>query len=114
MSQLRPGYTPLTHKQVAGKHLDHVFDEINKSNASKLQGKQVTLLQDSWSDVHNHPVIAHSVHIGDSVHFLSAEESKSNKKNKHTVFHSLRKPCQKQLKSLDAKLKLIMKNRWKL
>ena len=80
VSTLRPGYTPPSRKQISGPLLDDVFNGINDSMADQLKGKKVTLLQDGWSDIHNNPVIAHSLHTGNSVHFVSAVETGSNKK----------------------------------
>ncbi|KAI6651907.1 hypothetical protein LOD99_4786 [Oopsacas minuta] len=62
ISMLRPGYTPPTRKSLAGGLLDKTFNEVTTMTASALEGKDVTLVQDGWSDIHNSPVIAHCVH----------------------------------------------------
>ncbi|KAK2147579.1 hypothetical protein LSH36_546g00027 [Paralvinella palmiformis] len=43
-----------------------------------LDSRAVTVMQDGWSDIHNTPVIAGSVHTGDS-YFISAIETGNNK-----------------------------------
>ena len=48
--------------------------------ASALEGKDVTLVQDGWSDIHNSPVIAHCVHTGERSYFLNSVDTESNKK----------------------------------
>ena len=63
ISILRPGYTPPTKMIIAGALLDKIYIEVTTMAASALEGKEVTLLQDGWSDIHNSPVISHCVHI---------------------------------------------------
>ncbi|KAI6651282.1 hypothetical protein LOD99_5430 [Oopsacas minuta] len=53
ISILRPGYTPPTRKSLAGGLLDKTFNEVTTMTASALEGKDVTLVQDGWSDIHN-------------------------------------------------------------
>ena len=77
---LRPGYTPPTRKSLAGGLLDKIFNEVNTMTASALEGKDVTLVQDGWSDIHNSPIIAHCVHTGERSYFLNSVDTGSNKK----------------------------------
>ena len=77
---LRPGYTPPTRKNPAGGLLDKIFNEITIMTASALEGKDVTLVQDGWSDIHNSPVIAHCVHTGERSYFLNSVDTGSNNK----------------------------------
>lgn len=80
ISKLRPGYTPPNRKTLGGALLDKVHDSLNTAASKSLQGKDVTLIQDGWSDVHNSPVIAHCVHTGSKAFFLSSVETGTNKK----------------------------------
>ena len=77
---LRPGYAPPTRKRIACRLLDKVFDEQTQATASVLEGNNVTLIQDGWSDVHNSPVIAHSLHTGQKSFFLNSVDTGTNKK----------------------------------
>ena len=80
ISALRPGYTPPDRKKLSGFLLDTVFVAINGHVADQLEGKDVTLVQDGWSDIHNQPVIASCVHTGSKSFFLSADDTGSHKK----------------------------------
>ena len=53
ISALRPGYTAPNRKSLAGPLLESVFTDINGHVADQLDGKDVTLVQDGWSDIHN-------------------------------------------------------------
>ena len=55
---------------VGGKLLDKVASEVKSKVADEVQGKEVTLIQDGWSDVHNQPVIASTIHTGSKSYFL--------------------------------------------
>lgn len=80
ISMLRPGYSPPTRKALSGPLLDKVFDSMNTTVASDLDGKDVTLVQDGWSDIHNQPVIASCVHTGSKSYFVEAVDTGANKK----------------------------------
>lgn len=80
MESTRPGYQLPTRKQLAGKHLDDAFEKVDTQLKSALTGKRVTVIQDGWSDVHNHPIIATSVHTGNKSYFLCSENTGSNRK----------------------------------
>ena len=80
ISMLRPGYESPSRKELAGHILDNVHDHIIDEMKTELSGKDVTLVQDGWSDIHNSPVIASSIHTSDKSYFLSAVETGSNKK----------------------------------
>lgn len=40
----------------------------------------MTMMQDGWSDIHNTPVIASSLHCGEKSFFLSANDTGAHKK----------------------------------
>ncbi|KAI6658327.1 hypothetical protein LOD99_15596 [Oopsacas minuta] len=77
---LRLGYTPPTRKSLAGGLLDKIFNEVTTMTASALEGRDVSLVQDGWSDIHNSPVISHCVHSGEISYFLISVDAGSNKK----------------------------------
>ena len=80
IAMLRPGYATPTRKRIACQLLDKVFDELTQATAYVLEGKNVTLIQDGWSDVHNSPVIAHSLHTSQKSFFLNSVDTGTNKK----------------------------------
>lgn len=80
VSLLRPGYKAPGRKAIGGPLLEKEYNAVQEATASNLRGKNVTLIQDGWSDIHNSPVIAHCVHSGSSAYFLSSDETGANKK----------------------------------
>jgi len=77
---LRPGYTPPGRKALSRRLLDRVLDTINDGLAEELDCKEVTLVQDGWSDIHNQSAIASCVHTVNKSYFVTAKETPSNKK----------------------------------
>ncbi|CAJ0940114.1 unnamed protein product [Ranitomeya imitator] len=57
VQSLRPGYSPPTRADVAGKLLDQVYDREMEQCATALEGKIVNLSIDGWSNVHNDPIV---------------------------------------------------------
>ena len=53
---------------------------MTEAAASVLKEKDATLVQDGWSDIHNSPVIAHSVHTGEKSYFVNSVDTGTNKK----------------------------------
>lgn len=45
----------------------------------EIQGENVVLVQDGWSDIHNTPVLASSIHCDGSSYFLSAVNTGTKK-----------------------------------
>lgn len=78
---LRPGYNPPNRKDISGPLLDQVHDKLKTKMKYEIQGKNVVLVQDGWSDIHNTPVIASSIHcdIDGSSYFLSAVNTGTKK-----------------------------------
>ena len=77
---LRPGYSPPNRKELSGRLLDTIHDQISEYILEQTRGKDVTLIQDGWSDIHNNPVIATSIHTGSKTYFLNAVDTGPNKK----------------------------------
>ena len=59
---LRPGYTPPDRKEIGGKLLGQVHENLTSKMKTELSGKDVVMMKDGWSDIHNTPVIAISLH----------------------------------------------------
>ncbi|KAL7637120.1 UNVERIFIED_CONTAM: hypothetical protein RMT77_012878 [Armadillidium vulgare] len=51
-------YQPPSRRQLSEGLLDEVSGECELRMVELLRGKQVTMIQDGWSNVHNHPIIA--------------------------------------------------------
>jgi len=77
---LRPEYAPPDWKGSIRKSAGSSVWHINDGVAEELDSKEVTLVQDGWSDIHNQPVIASCVHTGNKSYFVIAEDTTSNKK----------------------------------
>lgn len=81
MSMLRPGYKAPNRKAIGGYLLDKVYSKITDNKKAELKDKEVTLVQDGWSDISNNPVIANSLQSSETEdHFLNAIETGSSKK----------------------------------
>lgn len=80
ISELRPGWKPATRKELAGALLDQTYEQLNEAMFNKLENRDVTLVQDGWSDIHNNPVIATCVHDGSNSYFVHAENTGTSKK----------------------------------
>ncbi|KAJ8893847.1 hypothetical protein PR048_006448 [Dryococelus australis] len=82
VKDLRPGYEPPNRKQLAGPLLNPVYEQLNQEASLELSGQSVTLMQDRWSrpNLHNDPVIANVLSIGNKSYFISAIDAGTNAK----------------------------------
>jgi len=80
ISTLRPGYQAPSRKTLADKLLDNVSTELQTTMQKELQHKDVTLIEDGWSNVHNDPVTASCVHVNGKSFFVKATDNGSAKK----------------------------------
>ena len=80
IQMLQPGYTPPNRKDIGGYLLDKVHDKITTQVSAEMKGKDVVLIQDGWSDIHNTPVIATSLQCDGKAYFMSAIDTGTNKK----------------------------------
>ena len=60
-----------TGKSLDGGIIDNVYNEVITMAGSELEGKNVTRVQDGWSDIHNSPVFP-TVKIGESSYFRNS------------------------------------------
>ncbi|KAJ8044922.1 hypothetical protein HOLleu_07813 [Holothuria leucospilota] len=81
IDMLRPGYQPPTRQALSNELLDQIHEKITASVKENISGQDVTLMQDGWSDIHNTPVIASSIHVKEKSYFLSAVETGTNHKS---------------------------------
>jgi Protein of unknown function (DUF 659)/hAT family C-terminal dimerisation region len=67
---LRPGYTPPSRWDVAGKLLNTVHAKCLKTGKELLQGKTVCMSLDGWSNVHNEPIICATVTSNSDIYLV--------------------------------------------
>ena len=72
---LRPGYKPTTRKAISEKHLDRVTEQLQEKMKGALEGKEVTMVEDGWSNIHNEPVIARCLTVEGQSFYLGADET---------------------------------------
>jgi hypothetical protein len=77
---LRPGYIPPTRKSLAGPLLDSTKKQLEEEMRKRLLGKDCTLIEDGWSNIHNDPIAAICLHVDGEAFFLEATDTKANKK----------------------------------
>lgn len=85
VSALHPGYTPPSRKALAGELLDQVSANVVNHMKKNVEGKQVTLIEDGWSNIHNDPIIATCIHCEGKSYFLDSIDAGTHTKNAH--FH---------------------------
>lgn len=80
---MRPGLGGkiLSRKDLSGKALSNEHDTIEEEMRSSLQGKDVVLSQDGWSNQHNEAIIACCLHIPGKTFFHEAKEAKDATKD---------------------------------
>ena len=62
IAKLRPGYQAPNRKMLAGSMLDRCNDGLKEAIKDELKDvDKATLVQDGWSNIHNEPVVAHSI-----------------------------------------------------
>ena len=78
---LRGGsYKPPSRHDLGGHLLDSVHKEVDSHLVTVLDGQTVTLIQDGWSNVHNHPIIGNCLHNGTTSNFIRSFDTGSEKK----------------------------------
>lgn len=81
---LRPGYVPPNRKQLSGPLLDEVYNMYENKMATILfeqeSNRPITLMLDGWSSCKNDPILASSIHTGNSSMLLSSKDCCSDKK----------------------------------
>lgn len=78
---LRGGsYKTTTRHQLGTDLLDSVYKECKQTLAAELEGQNVTLIQDGWSNIHNQPIVGSCLHNGSRSYFVRSVDSGSEKK----------------------------------
>ena len=80
VEMLRHGYHPPNRKDIGGPLLDKTHEKLTTTMKTQLEGEDVVMMKDGWSDIHNTPVIATSLHSDGAAYFLSVIDTGTNKK----------------------------------
>lgn len=80
---LRPGYRPPNRDAIGGKLLDEVKAVMLEDCRKELEGKDVSMALDGWSNLHNEPVVCVSVTSPDGHCYLTDTIDTSG--NAHTA-----------------------------
>ena len=76
-------YAPPTRHDISTHLLVEVYEECEGQLIFELKGKNVTMIKDDWSNVHNHPVIATCLHNGNKAFFIRKNYPGSAKRKKN-------------------------------
>ena len=108
VEMLRPGYHPPSRFDLAGSLLYKLHNKLTDEMKAEVQGKSVTLITDGWSDIHNTPVTADSIHTGEKAYFLSAQDTGSNKKTAEYCASMAEASLQQSLDLLNCQVKALV------
>jgi len=62
---LRPGYQPPSRHDVAGPLLCHIHQQLEKECQGKLEGENVSMALDGWTNIRNEPIVCVCVTTSD-------------------------------------------------
>ncbi|XP_073405851.1 uncharacterized protein [Dendrobates tinctorius] len=105
VQSLRPGYSPPSRADVAGKLLDQVYDREMEQCATALEGKIVNLSIDGWSNVHNDPIVCACITTEEGKVFLAQTTDTSG--NAHTAEY-LQEVAVKAITTCEQKFKCLV------
>ncbi|XP_073436454.1 uncharacterized protein [Dendrobates tinctorius] len=107
VQSLRPGYSPPSRADVAGKLLDQVYDREMEQCATALEGKIVNLSIDGWSNVHNDPIVCACITTEEGKVFLAQTTDTSG--NAHTAEY-LQEVAVKAIATCEQKFKCLVRS----
>ncbi|XP_073512843.1 uncharacterized protein [Phyllobates terribilis] len=107
VQSLRPGYSPPSRVDVAGKLLDQVYDREMEQCATALEGKIVNLSIDGWSNVHNDPIVCACITTEEGKVFLAQTTDTSG--NAHTAEY-LQEVAVKAITACEQKFKCLVRS----
>ncbi|XP_073522458.1 uncharacterized protein [Phyllobates terribilis] len=107
VQSLRPGYSPPSRADVAGKLLDQVYDREMEQCATALEGKIVNLSIDGWSNVHNDPIVCAYITTEEGKVFLAQTTDTSG--NAHTAEY-LQEVAVKAITACEQKFKCLVRS----
>ena len=68
---LRPGYHPPNRHKVSNGLLDELYDSMQSECTEQLVGKNVSMMLDGWSNIHNEPVVCVSATTSNGDSYLT-------------------------------------------
>ncbi|XP_053169546.1 double zinc ribbon and ankyrin repeat-containing protein 1 isoform X2 [Hemicordylus capensis] len=107
VQSLRPGYSPPSRADVAGKLLDKVYDREMEQCATALEGRIVNLSIDGWSNVHNDPIVCACITTEEGKVFLAQTIDTSG--NAHTAEY-LQELAVKAIITREQKFKCLVRS----
>ncbi|XP_053102956.1 uncharacterized protein LOC128323583 [Hemicordylus capensis] len=107
VQSLRPGYSPPSRADVAGKLLDKVYDREMEQCATALEGRIVNLSIDGWSNVHNDPIVCACITTEEGKVFLAQTIDTSG--NAHTAEY-LQEVTVKAIITCEQKFKCLVRS----
>ncbi|XP_073538136.1 uncharacterized protein [Phyllobates terribilis] len=107
VQSLRPGYSPPSRADVAGKLLDQVYDREMEQCATALEGKIVNLSIDGWSNVLNDPIVCACITTEEGKVFLAQTTDTSG--NAHTAEY-LQEVAVKAITTCEQKFKCLVRS----
>ncbi|XP_073493834.1 uncharacterized protein [Phyllobates terribilis] len=107
VQSLRPGYSPPSRADVAGKLLDQVYDREMEQCATALEGKIVNLSIDGWSNVHNDHIVCACITTEEGKVFLAQTTDTSG--NAHTAEY-LQEVAVKAITTCEQKFKCLVRS----
>ncbi|KAG8135065.1 hypothetical protein E2320_008134 [Naja naja] len=107
VQSLRPGYSPPSRADVAGKLLDKVYDREMEQCATALEGRIVNLSIDGWSNVHNDPIVCACITTEEGKVFLAQTIDTSG--NAHTAEY-LQEVAVKAITTCEQKFKCLVRS----
>ncbi|XP_053163610.1 uncharacterized protein LOC128350053 [Hemicordylus capensis] len=107
VQSLRPGYSPPSRADVAGKLLDKVYDREMEQCATALEGRIVNLSIDGWSNVHNDPIVCACITTEEGKVFLAQTIDTSG--NAHTAEY-LQEVAVKAIITCEQKFKCLVRS----
>lgn len=81
----------LSRKQLAGPLLDEAHATVIEEMKSLLKNKMCVVSQDGWSNVHNEPIVATTIHCDETSYPLDSTYTGSEKKTAEYCFELVKK-----------------------
>ncbi|CAG7828514.1 unnamed protein product, partial [Allacma fusca] len=77
----RPGFEPPNRRRLSGVLLDKVYDDVMEDFRKELDGQDVIIMQDGWSDIHQSAIITHAVICGHKAFLIESKDCEDSVKD---------------------------------
>lgn len=108
IKMLRPGYKPPTRKSLANDLLSKVHEKMEEEMKETIASKNATLVIDSWSNIHNDPITAACIQIGEKSFVVDVEDSGSKKKTAEYLTEKCRSIITNVQNKFQCKIKSVV------